>query len=382
MSVALEEKLKNDILAHGALTFRNFMERCLYDEDQGFYRKIRQPLGKEGHFFTNVQVSHLYGQLLAQQLREVWVTMGKPGGFTIMEQGAHDGQLAVDILRWCRDFSSDFFEALTYGIIEPWEKGQQWQREKLCEAKLEKKVCHSESLKKIDEGSICGIFFSHELVDAFPVHRIVRGQEEWREIYVGWEKDRGFFEFASVLSSEVLTKEIEQLPLPRIEGYRTEINLEVKDWIKEVARIIKKGFVLTIDYGYSQEEYYAEHRSEGALSAYYRHQRQKSFCERVGDQDLTAHVNFSLLKREGEKVGLDFYGFTDQHHFLIGLAKEELLKMEGKLADSSSKSWIRAFQTLMHPGLMGANFKLLCQTKNVLEPFSVLSGFQDGNNRL
>jgi SAM-dependent MidA family methyltransferase len=374
----LEDRLKNIILSQGPITFRSFMTQCLYDSEDGFYRKIGHQLGKQGHFFTNVQVSHLYGQLLGQQFLEmakVLANSASNASFTIVEQGAHDAQLAVDILRWFRDFTPDFFQRLSYGIVEPWEKGWEWQKEKLCETGLDQKVWHVESLKALDSESIHGIFFSHELVDAFPVHRIVWQQDEWREIYVNWEKERGFFELASTLSSEALAEAIQPLSLPQIEGYQTEINLEAKQWIAEVARTMRKGFVLTIDYGYCDAEYYAEYRTEGTLSAYYRHQRQKIFYERIGEQDLTAHVNFSFLKRLSEQVGLNFYGYTDQHHFLVGMAKEDLMKMEGKSAKASAKNWLGAFQTLMHPSLMGADFKLLCHTKNIREPFQ-LSGFQ------
>ena len=368
----LAQKLRDKILNQGPITFECFMGLCLYDEVHGFYRK-RQVLGKKGHFFTNIQVSHLYGQLIAQQLLEMWEVMDKPDSFSVFEQGAHDGQLAIDILRWCRDFVPHFFEALNYGIIESWKEGQLWQREKAKEAKVEGKLRHFSDIKEIASHFIRGVFLSHELVDSFPVHRVIYCGGQWQEIYVSWEEDKGFYEIFGALSSEELVETVKQWPLPAVEGYQTEISLAAKVWMNEVSHRLKQGFVMTIDYGFSEKDYYSLHRSSGTLRAYYHHKSSERFYEFLGEQDLTAHVNFSLLKREGELQGLRLVGFTDQGHFLTGIAKEDLLALEKK-GVSASQKWVRAFQMLTHPNLMGLDFKVLCQSKNL--PEVSLKGFQ------
>lgn len=367
----LKAKLREIILDQGPISFEHFMRLCLYDEAYGFYRK-RQVLGKTGHFFTNIQVSHLYGQLIAQQILEMAEAIDKSESFTLVEQGAHDGQFAIDILRWCRDFAPDFYAKMNCLIIEPWKEGQIWQQQNLREAKLDSKVCHVETIESIEPNSITGLFLSHELVDAFPVHRVIFHQDQWQEIYVTWHEEKGLEECYQPILNEKLKQEVKYLSLPAVEGYETEISLNAKAWMGEIAHRLKKGFVMTVDYGFAEEEYYASHRVRGTITAYHHHQRKENFYVACGEQDLTAHVNFSLLKREGEKNGLALVGYTDQSHFLTGIVQEELFTLE-KNDSKVEAAWIKAFQTLTHPNLMGSQFKVLCLSKNL--PAIQLKGF-------
>ena len=139
----------------------------------------------------------------------------------------------------------------------------------------------------------------------------------------------------------------------------TEVNIEALDWIGSLACRLARGFVLAIDYGFSREEYYRAERTDGTLSAYAAHRREPDPLARPGEIDLTAHVDFTSLAERAESAGFCTWGYTDQHHFMVGLGKAYFTDGAAPPAELS------AFKMLMHPNLMGSNFKVLCLEKGV-----------------
>jgi SAM-dependent MidA family methyltransferase len=152
------------------------------------------------------------------------------------------------------------------------------------------------------------------------------------------------------------------------EGYTTEVNLAASAWIREVAAVMQRGFVLAVDYGFPRSEFYSPVRTAGTLSAYARHQREADPLVRPGEIDLTAHVEFDSLIEAAMAAGLRTEGFTDQHHFMVGVGMAHF-------ADGANAPERRAFQTLMHPQFMGASFKVAAFSKSIGSA-PALSGFQ------
>jgi SAM-dependent MidA family methyltransferase len=366
-STPLFVALREEITQRGPIHFRDYMERALYDPEHGFYGSGRARVGRSGDFFTNVSVGPLFGRLLARQFAEMWAKLGSPADFAIVEQGAHRGDFAADVLGALREFAPACLAAATYWIVEPLEALRTAQHEKLAEW-AGVRVRWAESLADLPE--FTGVHFSNELPDAFPVHRVVRRAEGWRERAVGFDGVR--FVFVDIpLSTDPLKAALVRLPAVP-EGYETEINLAGPAWIAEVAARLKRGFILAIDYGYSRSEYYRPERDRGTLSAYAGHQREPDPLARPGEIDLTAHVDFTSLAEAGVAAGLALSGFTDQHHFMVGLGQ---LHFTG---ESASPQEIRAFKTLMHPSLMGRSFHALCLARGVDE--AELSGFRYGQS--
>ncbi len=358
----LELLIRSEIRDRGPMRFDRFMEMALYQPGLGYYVKSAGPLavGRSGDFYTSVSVGPLFGRLLARQFLQMWQGLGKPSRFWLIEQGAHDGQLARDILMWCRAETPEFFAAIWYGIVHPSGKAEIKPRE-VQEAEQIADLTWFENWEAVAAVSPTGVFFSNELVDAFPVRAIVYRKGKWLEQYVT-TADEGFVWFDRPVLDDELKQAIAELPLLPIEGYTTEINLRARHWMTSVGKALTRGYVLTIDYGYPAWIYYADFRSHGTLTAYLKHKANDEVLQDPGGQDLTAHVDFTALAKVGETVGLTTLGFLDQQHLLMGIAHDELSGAEGpkvKLAES-----LRAWNSLTHPDFLGTKFLALLQGKD------------------
>ena len=360
----LEEIIRAEIRREGPIRFDRFMDLALNHSLYGYYtREQERPrTGREGDFFTSVSVGPLFGRLLARQFFQMWRTMDQPAPFWVMEQGANDGQLARDILSWCRNETPEFFEAMRYAIVEPSLSLRQLQQKRIEEVRyFQKTAWFSQALLMAGEKP-AGVFFSNELVDAFPVRLITRQPGEWRELQVTLGGETGFAWLDRPLDDRELADAIRDLSLPVIEDYTTEINLRARGWMEDLGRVLARGYVLTIDYGFPASVYYADFRVGGTLTAYLNHRRTAEVLADPGSRDITAHVDFTALARAGEKAGLTTLGLVDQQHFLMGIAHDELSEKEGPRVGITES--VRAWNTLTHPNHLGTRFHALLQAKN------------------
>ena len=341
----LAQIIRAEIARTGPIPFRRFMELALYHPEHGFYASGRARVGRSGDFFTNVSVGPLFGKLLARQFAEMWERLECPAHFTIVEQGAHDGQFAADALTSLREDLPQCFAATRYEIVEPSAKLAAAQRARLRNLPVRWRSAISEL------PAFTGVHFSNELLDAFPVHLIKWNGESWTEHHVTIDGER--FTFADgPLSESELADACARIPQPLPPGYVTEVSLAAGAWLREVAAKLQRGYILAVDYGHLREDYYSTERVEGTLSAYAQHRRERDPLERVGEVDLTAHVEFTSLMEAGRAAGLGVAGYTDQHHFMVGLGASYF-------ESGAQPSELRAFQTLMHPSLMGLAFKVI-----------------------
>ena len=375
----LVDFIRHQIAAHGPVTFRWFMQQALYHPKLGYYGSGRARIGYQGDFYTNVSVGRIFGELMAKQFEEMWLRMGKPASFTILEEGAHDARFAGDVLSWTQRFSPEFHEGLKYWIIEPNPRLQQEQQATLS-TWPRNKIRWSQSLDSFEMGSLHGVHFSNELLDAFPVHLVTSAGGAWQENFVDVGK-AGFRFVYGPPSSIQLRAALDRLPPPAlppgVKEYRTEINLAAPRWVEDTSRVLGQGYILSVDYGYPRDVYYAPERSTGTLATYREHQRGDDPLLAVGECDLTAHVDFTTLAERAEASGLRLAGFCDQHHFLVGLGEGELLAIERSTHEMTPEllRFIRHFKTLMHPGTMGMAFKFICFEKNVPVSDKPLLGF-------
>ena len=345
------------------MPFRRFMELALYHLEFGYYASGRARIGRGGDFFTNVSVGPLFGRLLARQIAEMWRLLGEPSDFTIVEQGAASGDLAADVLGGLREMFPECHGAACYQIVEPFPTLAARQRERL--RTMEGNVQWVRGLDEIHIGA--GVHLSNELPDAFPVHRVRWTGGAWREQMIAERGGRFVFVDGPSPSAE-LRDACALIPGPLPEGYATEVNLAASAWIREVAAGMQRGFVLAVDYGFPRHEYYAPTRIGGTLSAYANHRREPDPLARPGEIDLTAHVEFDSVIEAATAAGLRLEGFTDQHHFTVGLGAEHF-------ADGANAPERRAFQTLMHPQFMGTSFKVAAFSKGIA-PAGPLAGFR------
>ncbi len=360
--------IRDHLRRHGPAPFPWFMEQALYHPAYGYYTSTRIRIGRQGDYYTNVSVGRLYGQLLASQLIEMWKLLGSPSRFTIVEQGAEDGQLAMDILSAIREESVEAAKCIGYAILEPIPGKQRQQRVRF-EPDLLAKVRWLTRLADLDP--VTGAFISNELVDAMPVHIVVYRDGAWSELLVDIAGEDFGFVPARIEAPE-LKQALGKLPLPVAASYRTEINLAAVRWIHEVSARLERGFVLTVDYGFPRDEYYKPDRTEGTLSCYSRHRRSSNPLERPGELDITAHVDFTALSEAATKASLTLAGYTDQHHFMVGAAESRLLALEKAVEKEGlapdRAAFLSKYRALMHPGTMGMAFKFLLLTKGLDGP--------------
>lgn len=359
----LDKIIRAEIRAAGPMRFDRFMELALYHSDFGYYAQIgkRTQTGRGGDFFTSVSVGPLFGRLLARQFFQMWRVLGSPSIFGIVEQGAHDGQLACDILEWCRAEAVEFFGAIRYGIVESPQPVRDLQQKFAEKTGVVEKLAWFDNLASLAEWPV-GIFFSNELVDAFPVRVITCHSCQWLEKRVGVDEGDALTWVTQEIEDRELVQAIEMSTLPLVEGYTTEINLSARRWMNEIASVVKRGYMLTIDYGFPTSVYYASFRTGGTLTAYLDHRRMEEVLIEPGNRDITAHVDFTALARIGEAAGLMTLGFVDQQRFLMGIAADELGGKPGPVAHVQDN--LRAWNTLTHPEYLGARFHALLQARN------------------
>lgn len=377
------ERLRGFILSQiekrGSIPFSQFMEWCLYHPDYGYYRSERMNIGRDGDFYTSPCVHPLFGGLIAKQLSQMSEQWGGPF-FDVVEQGGGRGFLCEDVLQWAKKNSSVFYQRLRYHLIETSPFLLKEQRERLGEHEKEGKVFWMDP-EAFEEGRalVEGCFLSNELVDAFPVHQVIFDRGNLKEIYV--TQDHGQLkEQWGKLSDPRIVSYFQSMGITLQEGQRAEVNLKALDWMEKVARCLKKGFVLTIDYGYLAKELYGSHRREGTLLCYTQHQTSENPYERLGEQDITSHVNFTGLIQKGEEVGLRFTGLVPQYQFLIALGLlQEMESLGREMSEMDALQLRLSLKHLIEPEMgMGEVFKVLIQHKGMDQPR--LDGLRDLNS--
>jgi len=333
MSPPLVTYLRSRIRNEGPLSFRDFMEEALYHPEFGYYNSTRNPIGRQGDFYTSSDLDPIFGKLLARKFAQMASALGvSPEAFTIVELGAGRGLLARQILE---------HHHFPYRILERSAAMRERQRGSL-------QGFDVEWMDALPAG-ITGCLFSNEFFDALPVRRVICRNGALREIHVTSE------------FSEVEADLQEPLDITLSEGQLADINTDARQWIRRIGASLDRGYHLAIDYGYQDREFYA--RPRGTLMCYWRHQAVEDPYLRIGEQDITAHVNFSDLIREGAAVGLTTEEFKTQMDFLVqlGVLKELEALMPADTAEAIQR--VMAVKKLVLPGGMGERFKVLVQRK-------------------
>lgn len=361
------------------ITFADYMELALYHPQHGYYATAPSQIGTSGDFFTSPHLGSEFGELVAEQMVQFWEILHQPQPFTLVEMGAGQGLLAQQVLTHLQQQYPDLYANLEYIIVERSAALIAEQQQQLQGFQADGLALSWRTWEELPSNSITGCLFSNELVDAFPVHQVAIAAERLQEIYVTLNESASaqtpFTEVQGDLSTPRLADYFRlvdvELPSARYpDGYRTEVNLAALDWMTTVASRLRQGFVLTIDYGYSSDRYYNPMRSQGTLQCYYRHAHHNDPYAYVGQQDITAHVDFTALERQGEQGGLVTEGFTRQGLFLMALGLGERFSSlsQSQATDGPTLQAVLqhrdALQRLVDPMGLG-NFGVLIQSKGI-----------------
>jgi SAM-dependent MidA family methyltransferase len=345
------------------------MEFALYDSESGYYARAAQRSGRAGDFFTSVDVGPVFGELLAVQIVEMAgiTTINAEHAertFDLVEAGAGNGRLSADMVRAIRRRDPALYDRLRLHLVEAGAGAREAQRDSLGDVG-ETLASSSPELP----ASFSGVLVANELLDALPTHQVVMRDEGLREVYVDVHGggDR-LVAIEGPPSTPALAAYLARVNVSLEPGWRAEINLRAVDWIREAVRRLQRGFLILIDYGHPARELYSVTHATGTLTTFARHTMagperrgaEPAWLERPGEQDITAHVDFTGIQRAAEDEGAVTLGLLDQTYFLLGLGAAG---MEG--ADLKTRL---ALKTLLMPGGLGSTLKVLILGKNAGAP--------------
>ena len=370
---ALTEILASRIRAGGPIPFAEFMRECLYHPLHGYYS--RTSTRRFGDYYTSVDVHPIFGRLLARQFAEMWGLLGSPRPFWVVESGAGVGRLAGHILDFAAAVLPEFYDAMAYVAVERSSARRAEHATRLAPHLAAGRVS---SAGELPEAISAGCIFSNEMVDALSCHRVVVEHGILREMFVGLDGSGEFVEVSNEPSSPAIDQYFQEQGIALDEGQQAEVCFEACDWMERAGRSLQRGFVLTIDYGHEARALYDEHHNRGTLLAYRDHVVSERLLEVPGEQDLTAHVNFTALDLWGRRAGLVHTGLVTQSQFLVALGRgNEFADLYDPGQTEMEKLRARLLlKNLIHPEGMGEKFQVLGQHKGIEAPrLTGFSGF-------
>lgn len=319
------------------------MKAALYDPAGGYYnRSDLKRWGREGDYRTSPERSELFAATFARYFAKLYDELKQPSQWTIVEAGPGAGDFAAGVLRALRDHYPRIFEATRYVLVETSEE--------------------LEGLPPIK----AGIFFSNELLDAFPVHRLIQTEDGIAELHVAVDANEKFVWTSGPLSTGYLLDFCREYSVELERGQIVEVNLEIDRWLANVAVKLETGYLITVDYGAESCDLYdVALRPQGTLRAFSRHAFVDDVLAQPGDYDITSSVNWSQVQAAGARLGFTTIEFAPQDRFLInaGLLEELERGMSRATSDADKLSLSTGAREMILPGGMGSSFQVLVQKK-------------------
>ncbi|PYI54661.1 SAM-dependent methyltransferase [Paenibacillus flagellatus] len=349
----------------GAIPFRDYMELCLYHDPYGYYRRSRTKVGKDGDFYTSASVGTIMGEMLGRYFVRLADELGFADRLRIAEWGGGTGRMAGHILDAIASAAPSAYDRLDYAMIEISAHHRALQREELARHRAVRHVDADEWLESVPDEPI--VVFSHELLDAFPIHRVERRNGRLYEWYVEWDEKAGRFaeRLVPIDESGAAMRFLEREGITPCEGQIVDLNPEAAEWITRIGSRMTRGAIVTVDYGDTADELYAPHRMKGTFLCYRNHQAFDDPFAYPGEQDMTAHVDFTACIRAGEAVGLTSRPLRTQQRFLLDEGALGLLAAhDGTDPFGPEARRNRAIRQLLVGDRMGELFKVLTQTKS------------------
>lgn len=341
--------IRERIRAAGRIAFAEFMRLALYHPQHGYYAAPGPKVGRDGDFLTAPETHPAFGALVCRFLTGRWQALGSPQRFGVVEGGPGTGALAEQVLRYAEARFPAFRSAIHYTLIEtsPSLRAEQGRRLAGFGA-----VQWADGLESLPDGSVEGCLLTNELLDALPVHRVVASPAGLQEIYVTLDAAGDLVEETGPLSTPAIEEFFASSGAFPPAGCEAEAGLAAVEWYRQAARKLRRGCLLTIDYGHPAAELYTAERPRGTLLCYHRHTANEEPLRRVGCQDITAHVNFTALIRAGEEAGLHTDDFRTQAEWLAALGLPEWLHRRERWPEGETHSF-RDLSSLADPVGLG-----------------------------
>jgi len=360
--LSLSERLRERIQREGPISFCDWMKAALYDETDGYYCRAGQRWGRAGDYRTSPERSVLFAATFARYFAKLYRELDSPAEWFLVELGAGAGNFAEIVLATLQLRSPEVFAVTKYVIDERSADSQTQARRRLARFSNQVQFARLETLGAVP----AGVIFSNELPDAFAVHRVTFQQGKLLEFFVD-ATSAGTFEWRLLEpSTERLEQYLSANDVQLSEGQIAEVNLEIEDWLEQVSGKLKRGYLVTVDYGAESPELYSPAgRPYGTLRGFKQHQIVADILSNPGEQDITSSINWTHVMRTGEPLGLETVDFARQDQFLL---REGLLEeLEQRVADSIDESERFALRTsareMILPDGMASSFQVLVQRK-------------------
>jgi SAM-dependent MidA family methyltransferase len=368
--MSIIQTLHTHLAEHHELAFVEFMQLALYAPNEGYYSSDLPKLGKQGDFVTAPELTPLFGKTLANQCQQILSYLESP---VLFEFGAGSGTLCVDILSHLQELGC---LPESYYILEVSANLRHRQQE-LIQQKIPHLAHKVQWLERWPENPFNGVIIANEVLDAMPVNRFMQTNDALLESYVTLNEKNQLREvFKPSLNQRLLTYVNSHLEL-HTRPYLSEVNLFLDDWLLNIYRMLHQGTVLLIDYGFPRHEYYHPDRNQGTLMCHYKHQSHPAPLLHPGEQDITAHVDFTHVAEAGHQAGFHIAGYTNQASFLLANGLLSLINtLESEHEHFQAK---QAIKQLTQPSEMGELFKVMALTKNLEID---LNGFQLQDKRV
>ena len=372
--MTLREKIEQEIREHGPIPFSRYMEVCLYDPELGYYARHASQFGKAGDFYTSSDVHAVFGRLLARQFEEMWRAVGSPPIIQIIELGPGRGLFAQDVLDWSEKKFPDFFGSIRYVLVERSAALRTSLKQTLARHFALGKCILEETPLSSSQREVPIVIFANEFFDALPVE-VLSTKGSLRIAYEG----RRLAETWTGASPQEL-EYLDRYSVQPESGERVEACLSGLEYMKQIAAAVKHGFIAIVDYGYTREELLAG-RHRGTIMTYRQHSASANPYEAPGEQDITAHVNFTALQSVAEQNGIRVEKLLTQSQFLMGIGEANEFGdafEECKLPQEKAKVALQ-LKHLVTPAGMGETFHVLVASKGVsAEQINGLSGLKFG----
>ena len=347
-----EAEARRRIAERGPITFAEYMELALYWPDGGYYAS-RRAFGPAGDFYTAPLAHPAFGALAARQLLTAWRILGEPERFPVVEAGAGNGRLALDILAHAPALNGRFADAMEYAAADlrepPPDFPAAWMRQ-----------------SAVPRAGGSGVVLANELLDAMPVRRVTVEGGRLRELYVDASPEGGFAEVAGEPSTPALAERLSRVGARLSDGHRAEVNLGLDAWFAEAFAAIERGYLIVVDYGHEAAAYYDESRRAGTLRCYSAHTLGMNPYVNMGRQDIGAHAEFTSVRAAARAAGFAEAGGMTQAEWLaaLGLAalRADVAGRDG-LSRAERAANLRGMDALTDGDGMGA-FRALAFAKN------------------
>ena len=360
MPVSLAERLRESIRREGAITFHDWMKAALYDTQGGYYQRAdRMPWGREGDYRTSSERSELFAATFAGYFAQLY---DQVESFAIVECGAGDGTFAAGVLHTLQEQFPRAFADTRYVVCELSDDARTRAQQRLRE--FGERVQFCAGLNSVSASS--GIWFANELLDAFPVHRVVQSDEGLSELYVTVAADGSFAWTRGQLSTPRLAEFCSANVPELVNGQIIEINPGLEDWFTQVSTKLEHGFVITVDYGAEAAELYNPAlRLQGTLRGFSEHAFVDDLLAQPGNYDLTSSVNWTQVRTIGERLGFEVVDFASQDKFLMNAGLLDRLQYRLSTAETEGEklSLTTSAREMILPGGMASSFQVLVQKR-------------------